>query len=598
MSRTGRRAAQPQAGWRPPARRDGLRVQFVSEDGHQRKLFDFAQLPGHDQIREELAISFEAATGPLGTWKRQAAANNLWSAARQTTRWLAENQRDLTSLAQLSPATARLMVQSCVLPSGDRLAGVLRTLLSYSPVLPAEVADALPPRLGGRHYQARQPYTDDELRRITVMARGIVRRARSRLRTHWALVADYQSGAFDEYPRGDPRRDLGEALEHCARTGDIPRSPTTGRASKLNDRAVSAAGGRSLLTLLHLTAADTWAFTVLLAALTGLNASVIAELPAPHLQASAPGEPGIALLNVNKPRRGSRSAMTLPLAALPTELRTPTNDSRSPSVLNTSLTTAFGAYSLLIELTEPARRQLGSTRALVYYNAQPTHAGGSLFREGLPGNAAEQRQRWLRSWLTGDKQHDELLLNVSLDRLRKTYLHQHRRPVAHTPATLASYLRRMRPVTEEGFQIVREALDEQVADALARRRMVTVTNDEPTSNDSAGDTVLGSCQDFEHSPLDDGHPCRQTFLSCLDCCNARAFPRHLPVQLLVLDELRSRQKTMPLERWISEVAGRVAQLDDIVNEYEPAQREHARTQITDAHRHLVARLFSGDLDPL
>ncbi len=37
---------------------------------------------------------------------------------------------------------------------------------------------------------------------------------------------------------------------------------------------------------------------------------------------------------------------------------------------------------------------------------------------------------------------------------------------------------------------------------------------------------------------------------------------------------------------------------DVIGEYEPAQRDHARRQITDAHRHLVARLLSGDLDPL
>lgn len=51
-------------------------------------------------------------------------------------------------------------------------------------------------------------------------------------------------------------------------------------------------------------------------------------------------------------------------------------------------------------------------------------------------------------------------------------------------------------------------------------------------------------------------------------------------------------------RRVGEYAGRVAQLDDVINEYEPAQRDHARRQITDTHRHLVARLLSGDLDPL
>jgi len=265
-----------------------------------------------------------------------------------------------------------------------------------------------------------------------VVARAIVRRARIRLRTHWVLVADYRAGQFDHLRRGDPRRDLAEALELCARTGDIPRSPATGRASKLNDRAVTAAAGRSLLTLLHLTPADIWAFTVLLASLTGLNASVLAELPAPHLHATAPGQPGIALVDANKPRRGARSAMTLPLTALPAELHPAADDARPASVLNTSLTTAFGAFSLLIELTGPLRRQMGSTSALIYYNGVPEHAGGPRFREGMPGISREHRARWLRPWLTSDEHHNTLLLDISLDRLRKTYLEQHRNPVAHT----------------------------------------------------------------------------------------------------------------------------------------------------------------------
>jgi len=206
--------------------------------------------------------------------------------------------------------------------------------------------------------------------------------------------------------------------------------------------------------------------------------------------------------------------------------------------------------------------------------------------------------QWLRGWLTGDAQHNELLVGISLDRLRKTYLEQHRRPVAHTPDTLARYLRRMHPVTQEGYQVVGAALDEQVSSALARRRM-TVTSDSEGAADVAGqDTVLSACADFDHSPLDAGSSCRQTFLSCLDCGNARAFPRHLPLQLLVLDELRAQRATMPLSRWVGEIAGRVAQLEGVVDEYEPAQRDLARTQITDGHRHLVARLFSGDLDPL
>jgi hypothetical protein len=84
----------------------------------------------------------------------------------------------------------------------------------------------------------------------------------------------------------------------------------------------------------------------------------------------------------------------------------------------------------------------------------------------------------------------------------------------------------------------------------------------------------------------------------LDCTNARAFPRHLPVQLLVLDELRARREQLPTGQWAIDFAGRVAQLEDVINEFEPAQLAQARAQITDSHRSLVQRLFAGDLDPL
>ena len=43
---TGRPAAQPDPSWRPVSRRRGLIVTFVSEDGTQRKDFDFGSMPG------------------------------------------------------------------------------------------------------------------------------------------------------------------------------------------------------------------------------------------------------------------------------------------------------------------------------------------------------------------------------------------------------------------------------------------------------------------------------------------------------------------------------------------------------------------------
>lgn len=331
---------------------------------------------------------------------------------------------------------------------------------------------------------------------------------------------------------------------------------------------------------------------MLLTALTGLNPSVVFGLPAAHARADAPG---IALVNAIKHRRGPRAAMTVPLTVLPEQVHPAGGDRRAAHVLNTSLSTPFGVFTHLLELTAPARARLGSELAFVFYNGRSTSPHG--LRDGITKHTSPiDRRVFLRAVLTGDPTRDAVLVGTSLDRLRKTYLEQHRRPVAHTPATLSRYLRKMRPATEDGFHIVREALDEQVQAALTRRHMTVTTRPDNADNPSQ-DIVLGTCSDFQHSPLD-GSACRQSFLSCLDCRNARAFPRHLPLQLAVLDGLRARQPQVPLARWITEFAGRVAQLDEIIEEFEPAQRIQARRQITDQHHRLAARLLEGELDPL
>ncbi|MFE5501278.1 hypothetical protein ACFQ73_01845 [Amycolatopsis japonica] len=593
MSAAGRSAALPPQRWRPPARRVGLRVEFVSEDGRHRKEFDFTTLPGNLRVLEEFATAFETMTGPLGTTKRVESARNLWAAVVKAAAWLHTYRPEISSLAELGALDARALAAVLVTPAGDQRLAAMRTLVGFSPLVRPEFRTELARLRFPRSSTARQPYTAREAQRIAVVARGILRQARERIRRGWEIVHAYRAGGFDELDVLDPRRSLAEVLDHCARTGDVPRSPISGGYAPVSKRTGE---GRGLAAMLHVTAGEIWAFAVLLTAETGFNASMLAELPAPAFRATAPGESAIALLRLSKPRRGSRSEMTLPLDTIPRAFHSPPGDARPMQVRQTSLSSALGVFALLIELTTPARELLGTDLALAYYGGQ-AGAGGSRLRAGMPQAFRSHRSRWVRAWLSGDPVEDELLLGISLDRIRKTHLERNRRPVAHTPGTLARYLSRMDRVTVDGFQIVREALDDEVAKALHRRKMTVIANTAEAEHAARGtdDTVLGACTDFEHSP-EDGQRCRRNFLHCLDCSNARAFPQHLPMQLLVLDELHARRDTTSRVRQVTELAGRIAQLSAIVEEYEPAQREQARAAITDDHRHLVGRLFTGDLD--
>lgn len=588
----GRRAGQPPRGWKPHDRRDGLKVTFISQDGTEQKEYDFARLPGPLGVSEDLAVAFAAATGPLGTWTRLGAAANLWQSARQASKWVHESRPALTTLADLTAADARLLGLSFRVPSGGGIISSLRALFLASPVVTKEANRALALVRTDREQTQRQPYNDAEYQLITSVARSVVRRARDRLRSNRRLLQEYRAGLLDDLDPRNPRRCLAEVLDHCDTTGDYPRT-ADGFQAMVTRRAARAADGRPVQSHLHLNAGETWAFGILLAGQTSLNLSTLARLPATHLRATAPAEPGIALVRASKPRRGRRSEMTLPMQSLHSDLHRPPNDQRPHHVLSTSLTTAFGVFSLLVELGEPTRRLLETDRAFVYYSSSAGAPG--VLRAGLPQGlgAARTHAVWLRDYLTGNADHDGLLLGISFDRLRKTHLERNRKPVAHTPDMLSRYLRRMKKVNEEGFQIVKEALDDEVQAALKRRRMTRAEDDAQTV-----DTALGGCTDIEHPPHTPDKRCGLSFWSCLNCGNARAFPRHLPLQMLAIDELDRLRSTISVDRWIGEFAGRRAQLEDIAREYEPAQRDLARTQITDVHRRVVGLLLSGDLDPL
>ncbi|WP_079544823.1 hypothetical protein [Mycobacteroides abscessus] len=565
---------------------------FVSEDGDCRHTIDLSALQIAHQIQLELAAGIEAASSPLGIWKTTASARGAQRACESIASWIVVSRQSLTTLRELTAADARMLALSF---SDHRLFCTARNLLRHCPEIEAQVVDQL-----ARHQiertskQTYQPYTDVELDRICAAARGIVRQARDRIRSHRRLIEQFRAGEFDGLGDRLPRKELAAALDYCDRTGDIPRSTVTGAPTKHASRAVNAAGGTSLMRLIHLTARESWAFAVLMAAITGMNSSVLMTLPASHFRASSPNQTAIALIRTSKPRRGSRSEATQPI----TEFTPDTMISQSRAAGDVSLNTAHGVFTLLAELTEQGRSLLNVDRVFVYYAGVSNQRNKSMFRTGF-ANKGPSFSEWIEPWLSGDPDQDSILFSICMTRLRKTFLEKSRVPTGHTQRTHYRYLQQMHRVTEEGFGIVRDALDDQVARAIARRSMhVLPTAEIARQPTTARDTVLGSCVNIRRSPRDGGFPCRQSFLTCLECTNARAFPKHLPVQLLVAEALQDLRTTMPVQQWVDQYAGHVAQLQDIFDCYTGAEIEQARSKTSSEHHQIVEHLLSSALDPL
>lgn len=135
-------------------------------------MFDFASLPGREQIRAELAVAFAEACGPLGSWRRLGSVNGLWTVARKATGWLADNRPGLRGLAELSVADIRLLLLAMRTPSGDTTVGYVRAFFAYCTIIPDEVRQELARHSSRDRRNAPQPYTAEELRWITIAARA------------------------------------------------------------------------------------------------------------------------------------------------------------------------------------------------------------------------------------------------------------------------------------------------------------------------------------------------------------------------------------------------------------------------------------------
>lgn len=201
-----------------------------------------------------------------------------------------------------------------------------------------------------------------------------------------------------------------------------------------------------------------------------------------------------------------------------------------------------------------------------------------------------------------------------------TYNELQQRPVAHTDNTLANeYLARNRGNLVEYQQVVASALAEQVTKATSRPLLATLSeHDIAEARDHpdrvaarhgidtatlrrmlAGelDTVLGACVDHTNSPhAAAGQPCRASFMLCLSCPCARATPAHLPIQVLVHDELERRKQAVTPLRWAQRFALPQAQLADLLDRADPTAVSDARQAATELQRQLVDRFLNRELD--
>lgn len=625
MSRRGRFAHLPDSG--APTRRgvlaDGTTVRCFGEGDPVAKDFACSRLTVSPALQRLFAEAFAKRTAPGSTLRSLESIGDAFRSMLRFSSYLASVSRPPASRSGLRPRhidgfATHLRVgghRGTLRKDVQAVKTILRQLDSWDPLMVAKLAEAHPPAFTtGRGHQS---YSRAEFQRIAAAARDDLRRASRRIRDNRVLLQQYRSGAV----QGDLTRRL-ELLDYVERHADVPRrggeypSKADLPARWVKDGGFGAT--KDIIRWAHLTPMEISAGAILLAVLTGQNPYTIMKCPAVHHRADAMDR-GVqtAIVEARKPRRQGRGHMDIAFTAVPDWISVPDE----PAALSSrdELHTAFGVYMLLHELTASSRRVTGSSRLMLAYCANGPEGRGIRAQGAACG--------WVQPWslhhsLLQDLAPDTAprLLDVSLVRLRMTYLELHQKPVAHTEHTLVNdYLGRNRGNLADYQRIVAEALDEQVATARALPLIESLSPSDvaQAQRDPAAlasrlalshstvrrmlrgklDTVMNACIDNGHGPHSEpGQPCRASFMLCLSCPCARALPRHLPTQILVFERLSERRNAMTPLAWTTRFALPHAQLADLLARHEDTELNAARAKTTPEHHDLVARFLNRELD--
>ncbi|MYQ55648.1 MULTISPECIES: hypothetical protein [unclassified Streptomyces] len=626
----------PEAGYTPPQRlfMDGgeCRVRFFSELDGDVIDYDFTSFAVARPLQEAFARAFDAHVGPGGQINGTGGANNAFRQLNAFVKLLIKDERPPAAPADLAPRHLKeFLLSKGDAPTAGMMLGLLRSLLVHveglTPQFAAKCSEWVPDRR--EKIASRGSYSPDEEKVILDAARKTVRAAAARIRKARELLERWRRGEITQ--EADPDLyEYGSILDMVERGFELPRNKWDNGTAPWIARHGTV---MELMKQLHLNVQEACAITILLVRLTGENGSTIIKAPAAfHRTDGGVGPVSTVQVDLSKPRRGRRRYMTAALSDLPSWAAAP----KEEGVLSArdELHTAFGLYTLALELTAPARRNMGSDRLLVYWvpkagGRQPRqgtvvkrrHKNGAGFRDQLSSNAVGEWGVGLN--LIADEPDEDgrpQRLVVGAGRMRVTHAAREQKPVAHTTQTLAdTYLRRDRTSLREYQKVVADVLEKEVVKArtagriqqLSREDVAEALQDPETVAKRFGvstemlrlllardaDTVLAACTDNNNSPHSPaGEPCRASFLKCLDCPCARAMPHHLAVQTVALDMIDERRKHMTAVRWAERFALPYFQLDDLLKRAGTRAVSKARVQAGDAERELVRRLLDGELD--
>lgn len=557
----------PSGGHQRPAARVGLLVTHINEKGTDSAQYDFSRLPLSPQFQLELATVFAARATPTGRWRNLPTSKQAFWAVDYFARWLARQDRVPSSVADLDTATwLRWRLEHMAGTGARRALRLTRMLLLETELLHPQTRREVAKRVP-RDQPTEASYNDDELRLLAVAARRVWRMARDRIRRNQEHLRRYRAGEFEPGTRDYL---VGQALEHIAVDGDVPRTDWKDRAPEpWVTRALGGGHRDQTWKRLYLDDAEVMAALVLLACREGWNQTSIQELKVPE-------------------RIDGNSAQPVYRVELEKRRRRPPHRYETRNLTDSAPDSTARLLRHIVEVTQPARDVLAAhgqptDRLLVSHRA---HALGAsverMFQYGLGTHSRDNLRK-----MTGQ--------TVNLRRVRKAVNNRHlRAPNQNTRETHESvYLLRDPDTITESEALIARGIER----ALTHAEMVEAAI-RPDDSDIGEDTATATCVDPVKSPYSPwGVACTASFLLCLACHNAVVMPKHLGRLAYLYECLTNRRNSLPPKAWASEWEGHYGRLHSLRSEhYSEGQWQQALDTLTDGDRTIVDYLLKGDLD--
>ena len=558
-------AAVPGPGWRPVELigEGGLHGWMPGTDG---LMWDFRDVLVPLGLKKPIAAAFAQQAGIGGTWKSPRTVKGHEYIVKRFLRSFASANPDIAIIEDMTAESwwSWLDEGHASRPPTRGDVALMRALLAELDGLRETTRQAITNhRLPPRDPSGTTSYDSKESQALITPAardvRGDARRIGTNLHNHELyLCGEEPVGAVrvriagKDYTRG-------ELLHHLIRNGTMPgyTASASGASDVVRDM-LGLAEGQPYGEALFLNSTQIFSLQMLFVLEGGYNESTLNAMTVGNYRADdRESDPPVEVRHHDKPRRGSHRFFSETLMGDPQKLQ-----------------------ELAEWMTQPARDALAAlghpTDALwvgIATNGRSKHPTGTFVTD-WSSNSTGMAILW--SERTGGT--DNTGWRPKMQRLRRTEQVIHRKPMGNTQETHDNAYVAPDPRTREH---ARDTMPRVTGRIVRNARMKVLGPAEASAAPRSKDTAVVSCSDISHSPFaEPGELCPMSLRTCFTCPNAYMAPRHLPLVITYMSELKAATRHLSNEEWQEVHGDTYAVLQDAIERFTEAELNEARGSVT------------------